>query len=278
MTLKSDLELFKQRLLFPIHESSTCPVRRRSQIALAAKHALGFFVMQLHTIDLFLYQISLLDRNGGSENNATCLSSWPRWRVEILRSGLASAKSFLGTYLSLPSRAEVTFNNTEWVQLGFTLIVASNFSVAGTAQSVSAETMSLRRSLDISGILKQTILRTRTLISSNLDADGERDAFYHYEKRARTLQCWLQRKLSEHPEFLPDGVHQLSESSSQMITPSLQVRTGDSTLNISTHISDIDDGQRSNQAHDPQMPDYILEETMDRIFGDWINYPMLPYS
>ena len=117
MTLKSDLELFKQRLPFPIHESSTCPVRLRSQITLAAKHALGFLVMQLHTIGLFLYQISLLDRNGGSENNATCLSSWPPWRLETIRLGLLSAKLLLDTYLSLPSRTEMTFNNTEWAHL-----------------------------------------------------------------------------------------------------------------------------------------------------------------
>ena len=234
--------------------------------------------MQLHTIELFLYQISLLDPNSGSEKNTTCLSSWPLWRLEILRSGLTPAKLFLDTYLSLPSRTEMTFNNTEWVQLGFALIVASKFSVAGKAQFVSAQTMSLRRSLDILGVLKQTILRTRALISSNLDADGERAVFFHYEKRAMTLQCWPQRELSEQPELLTDSVHQLCEKSSQLITPSLQMRTGDNTLNLCTQISDIDDGLRSDQVHHLQMPDYFPEETMDGIFGDWITYPMLPFS
>ena len=278
MTLKSDIELFKQRLPFPIYENNTCPVCLRIQIGLAAKHALNFLLMQLHTIELFLYQISLLNRNSGSENNTTCLSSWPLWRLEILRSGLASAKLLFDTDLSLPSRTEMTFNNTEWVQLGFALTVASKFSVAGKAQSVSAKTMSLRRSLDISGVLKQNILRTRALISSKLDADGERDVFFHYEKRAMTLQCWLKKKLLEQPELLTDGVHQFCENSSQLITPSLQMRTGDNTLNLCTQISDIDDGLRSDQAHDLQMPDYFPEETMDGIFGDWITYPMLPFS
>ena len=114
MTLKSDLELFKQRLPFPIHENSTCPLCLRSQIALAAKQALGFLLTQFHTIELFLYHFSLLDRDSGSEDStATCLSSWPPWRLKILRSGLASAKLLLDTYLSLPSRTETTFNTTE---------------------------------------------------------------------------------------------------------------------------------------------------------------------
>ena len=172
----------------------------------------------------------------------------------------------------------MTFNNTEWVQLGFALTVASKFSVAGKAQSVSAKTMSLRRSLNILGVLKQTILRTRALISSNLDADGERDVFFHYEKRAMTLQCWLEKKLWEQPEILTDGVHQFCENSSQLITPSLQIQTGDNTLNLSTQISDIDDGLQSDQVHDLQMPDYFPEETMDGVFGDWITYSMLQFS
>ena len=123
-----------------------------------------------------------------------------------------TAKLLLDTYF--PSRTEMTFNNTEWVQLGFALIVASNFSVTWTAQCISAETMSIRRSLDISGILKQTIPRTRTLMSSSLDAGGERDVFCHYEKCASTLLCWPQNKVSEQPKLLPDGVHHFSESSS----------------------------------------------------------------
>ena len=138
--------------------------------------------------------------------------------------------------------------------------------------------MNLRCSLDISGILKQTTLRTRALISSDLDADGETDVFYHYEKRAGTLQCWLQNKTSEKPELLPDGVHQLSESSSQLITPSLQIRTGDNNLNLSTQVSDIDSRLQSDQAHSLQMLDCFPEETIDSIFSNWIKYPMLPFS
>ena len=161
----------------------------------------------------------------------------------------------------------MTFNNTECVQLEFALIVASKFSVAGKAQAVSAEMMSPRRSLDISGILEQTITRTRAL-SSNLDADGERDVFYRYGKRAVTLQFWRQNKISEQPELLPDGVHQLSQSSSQVITPSLQMRTRVDTLNLSTQVSNVDDGLRLGQAHDLQMPDYFPEDTMDGIFDD----------
>ena len=245
MTLKSDLELLKQRLPYPIKENSTYLVCLRSQIALAAIYALNFLGMQFYTIELLLYQISLLDRKSGSENNTTCVSSWLSWRLEILRSGLASARLLLDTYLSLPSRTEMTFNNTEWNQLGFALIVASKFSVARTAQSVSAETMGLRRSLDISGILEQTIIRDRASKGSKWDADGERDIFYHYGKRAVTLQYWLRKEFSEQPELLPDGVHQLSESSSQMITPSLQMRTGDNTFNLSTQVSDIENGLRS---------------------------------
>ena len=63
-----------------------------------------------------------------------------------------------------------------------------------------------------------------------------------------------------------------------MIAPSLQMRTGENALSIPTRVSDVEDALRSDQAHDLQMPDDFPEETMDGIFGDWITYPMLPFS
>lgn len=279
---KSDLELFKERLPFAIHESSTCPIHLPSQIALAL--IIGHLVsvdllrMQLHTVELFLYQISLFEQNSELDETITCPSSWSPWRLEVLCAGLASSKLLFDCYLTLPLRTEMAFNNTEWVQLGFALIVASRFSVAGTKKSVSHDTMSMRQSLDMSGVLKQSILRLGGLISPRSDINGERDVFYHYEKRARNLQCWFEKHCLKQPMLLPHDSKRVSDSSSQIIAPFLQRRPEGNALDNTTEFSSLAEGLLPDQTLYSQVPEYFPDDIIDGMMGDWMSYPMFPFS
>lgn len=235
--------------------------------------------MQFHTVEMFLYQISLLDRYNESDKGITRPNSWSPWRLETLCAGLLTSKLFLDSYLSHPLREEMAFNNTEWVQLGFALIVATKFPVAGTAKFISRETMNPRRSLDISSMLQRCVLRTRALISPHLDDDGERDVFYHYEKRARALQCWFEKQSLEQPVLPPFGNNQASENTSLAIGqyPKTHI-TGNDALDDFTDFSGFDKDRLADEAYDSNIPNRFTEDTLDGIMGDWMSYPMFPVS
>jgi hypothetical protein len=84
--------------------------------------------MQYHAVELNLYQIALLDRSAESEIPRFMSSS--TWRLDILCAGLISAKSLLSYFISLPGRTQLAMSNSEWIQIGVAMVVASKLSVA----------------------------------------------------------------------------------------------------------------------------------------------------
>jgi hypothetical protein len=92
---------------------------------------IGLLYFQFHTAELALYQVSLAAGRQGSAAPEPSTAT-PSPHLEILRAGVLSAKSMIDFYLSLPVGAEITFNNSEWIQMGFAFIVAAKLSVAAT--------------------------------------------------------------------------------------------------------------------------------------------------
>lgn len=117
--------------------------------------------------------------------------TWPDWKVEALGTGLVAAKSTLSFFLSLPLGCEMNFNNSQWIQLGFVLTYSARLATLSSQTSIHQETLHLRRFLGMSDMLKDVASRLRSLSSSRMDDDGDRDVFNHYQQRVERLQAWF---------------------------------------------------------------------------------------
>ncbi|KAI9721706.1 MAG: hypothetical protein M1812_002040 [Candelaria pacifica] len=248
--LKSDLDVFRERLPFAMSDSF-------------------LLVTQYYTVELFLYQISLLDPT--RESDPSRPFPWVPWRLEMLCAGLISARSMLGSFLSLPLDAARAFNNSQWVQIGFAITVASKLSIAATERAVARETMSYRQSLGMSNLLRQCVFRTGSLATDFVDEHGERDVFYHYEQRGKRIQTWYESHVA--PDNAIDTSSYPSSQSSISYLPMAQ-DTSDLTNSWPTYPTEND--MVPNETYTLDMPQYLPNATIDEIMGDWMSYPTNP--
>ncbi|EFQ99999.1 hypothetical protein MGYG_03007 [Nannizzia gypsea CBS 118893] len=168
--LKSELEAFRVRSGFTSDETPLT-------------------TMQFHTAELSLYQLSLLNkRRQQSGSMQTTLSD------DMLYAGGMAAQSILELYLSLPPRSETSFNNTEWVQIGFALIIACRLA----AKAPIAEPAVFRQHKEsLSNTLMRLKLRVSELSTDMVDMNGDRDVFSNYIDRVARLQAWLDKRLEK---------------------------------------------------------------------------------
>lgn len=276
--LQSELELFRERLPFDITES--CKLHSATD----TKHDLtsafiDLLAMQYHAVELNLYQIALLDRSAESEVPRLIPSS--AWRLDVLCAGLISAKSLISYFLSVPARTQLALSNTEWIQIGVAMVVASKLSVATRGTTASRETMALRDSLDMLGFVKETVAVVSQLVTQVVDADGGRDIFYHYWKRGKLIQCWYEKHTPK-PANLPlppAGFNSYygdeSQPSSASYTPQIPQQTDD-FFGVDMGAANLDNLLQA-EMEDIQLAGYGPEMTVDGIMADWMSYPLLPF-
>ncbi len=268
--LKSELDVFRQRLPFAMNGSCGYSRYQGRQLILYADYSINRYpvllVTQYYTVELFLYQLSLLDPN--SEPDPTRPFPWRPWRLEMLCAGLISARSMLSSFLSLPLDAGRALNNSQWVQIGFALTVASKLSIAATDKAVAIETLSYRQSLGISHLLTQCILRTGSLVTDFVDEDGERDVFYHYQQRAKRIQTWYESNIA-----LENSVDAISNPSSPHIMPYLPMAQESNGFTNDWQGYPNRENSAPNETYSLEMPHYLPDATIDEIMGDWMSYP-----
>lgn len=176
--------------------------------------------------------------------------------------GLAVSKTLLEHYVSLPLGHDVAFNNTIWVQLGFASTLACKLSVAAMGPSVHSHTLELCGALDISNILSRCILRVQALVTSDMDAFGDRDVFYHYEKRLKRVKWWFENRA-------------LSGSNNDPSTHGTQLQPGvdSSTMSASQH---LDVSYPSMDVFDLylQWPGLFPDASVEGHFVDWVGQPI----
>ncbi|KAJ5814180.1 uncharacterized protein N7503_000930 [Penicillium pulvis] len=198
--LKAELSLYQSNLPFPLTEN----------------HIL---FTNFHAIELCLCQIAVFDYN----RNAQSIRHYSSYQIDALHMGLAVSKTLLEFYVSLPLCHDVAFNNAIWVQLGFAATLSCKLSVAAMGPSAHSHTVELCRALDISNILSRCILRVQALVTSDMDASGDRDVFYHYERRLKRVKWWFENRTlsgsnndpSKHGAQLPSGVDSSTMAASQ---------------------------------------------------------------
>ncbi|KFY38373.1 hypothetical protein V495_06617 [Pseudogymnoascus sp. VKM F-4514 (FW-929)] len=258
--LQSELELFRERLPFDMTESY-------------------LLAMQYRAVELNLYQIALLDRSPESEVPRVVPSS--SWRLDILCAGLISAKSLLSYFLSVPARTQLAFSNSEWIQIGVAMIVASKLSVATRETTAARETLGLRESLGMLSFVKEAVVAVSQLATQVVDAEGRRDIFYHYWKRGKLIQNWyekhspkpgsVQLPLADFNGYYGDG----SQPSSSSYTPQIPQQPGD-FFGIDMGAENLDNILQADM-EDIQLSAYVPEMAMDGIMADWMSYPLLPF-
>lgn len=226
--------------------------------------------MQFYTTELYLCQVSLFDYKPNTPNRKLDNAFY----IEVLCVALKAAKYFLDFYVSLPLRAEMAFNNTGCVQIEFALTLACKLVITASEPFVYPHTAELCRSLDLSSLLNKCILRIQALITSHMDTSGDRDVFYHYEKRIKRVQWWFEsRKLT------------ISNNTNTNYSPSQSSGTYETPLplNHREHYygppNPVDDYPRSTPAPDAllqqegfdiQWPAFFLDAGFDQMFGDWV--------
>lgn len=215
--------------------------------------------MQFHAVKLYLCQITVFDYKKNAQNPRHYSSC----QIDALCMGLAASKTLLDFYISLPLRRDVAFNNAIWVQVGFAVTLACKLAIAATEPPVHPHVVELCQALDIRHLLGQCILRIQALVTSDMDASGDRNVFYHFEKRLKRAQWWLEnRGLDNDPvrygAQLVGGVGLSTPAGSRQIATSQPLRDG----------------------FDPylQWSGLSPDASIDDIFVDWVEQTMSSFD
>ncbi|KAL3423701.1 hypothetical protein PVAG01_05448 [Phlyctema vagabunda] len=167
-SLQSELSIYRDRLPFDINENY-------------------LLKLQYHASELHLYQLAL---NPHAQLNERSRTRW-QWQLKIIRLGLQAAKDFFDCHFTIPIRAQLYFSNTQWIQLGFSLLVSTRLCVLAASDRFSQETDGLRYSLDMSGILKRLIIRLQSLKGVPRGANGDDHLLSKFEERGLIVQKWF---------------------------------------------------------------------------------------
>lgn len=155
--------------------------------------------MQLYTTELCLYQVSLSRQSALSSRSTYSLVS-ETWWDEIFCSGLTAAENILNMYMELPPGGEQTFNNTQWVQMAFCILVASRQVVAASRMEKAALVPQIHAWPETLEKLRQ---RLGALSTTQVDLNGDRDVFVDFENRVSRIQGWFNRNFGNSEATCP---------------------------------------------------------------------------
>ncbi|KAJ5477081.1 Transcription factor himD [Penicillium diatomitis] len=241
--IRTQLDLFRSRLPFVLNDNE-------------------ILFMQFYAMELYICQILLFDVKPDSQH--------PRhnspFQVEILRMGLAAARTMLEFWTSLPLRREVIFNNTSWTQLGFAVTLACKLVVAASEPPVRPLTADLIAALNLSNTLSRCILRMQALVTAQMDAKGDRDVFYHYEKRLKQAQWWFESRALSQSEQDQSPANTMDEPSSLSI-PQMSSQDG-----LQTYYGKLGDDFNF------QWPGFFPTRVFEEYFAGWPEQESMTYE
>ena len=234
--------------------------------------------MQFHTACLYLHQISLLNLRARPPSISESQASDPNlnWRRDIVTSAILSAHSFLSVSADLPFGSELGFNNTQWIQDGFCLLVACKLYIAAAKSPFARDTKQVRDLLDLSEALSTRYRRTEQLSTRQADEEGDRDVFYHYAQRGKKLKSWFDRNHDvENSSSKETEITDLTaaEQSVTWNTPQLPADATHELLETSmaSSVVPFSGGETFEAAEIPSDVD------MDDVFGQWMSWDLGPF-
>ena len=175
--LKSELEGFHHQLPFDLNENSMLKQAMYTGDTILTLTAL--LATQYHATGLSLYQVSLTIANQHPQPRSMTFCSW---RDEITLAARISADAILTKYIGLPPGEEYGFNNTQWVQMAFALLVSYRHTVATSKPEQKAA---------LFHTLSQVRSRVGALSTPHVDVNGARDVFFDYRRRVLRIESWL---------------------------------------------------------------------------------------
>ncbi|KAJ6098267.1 hypothetical protein N7499_002641 [Penicillium canescens] len=158
--LKSELEGFHHQLPFDLNESP-------------------LLATQYHATGLSLYQVSLTIANRHPQPRSMTFCSW---RDELTLAAQISANAILTKYIGLPPGEEYGFNNTQWVQMAFALLVSYRHTVTTSKPEQKAALLHT---------LSQVRSKVEALSTPHVDVNGARDVFFDFRRRVLRIESWL---------------------------------------------------------------------------------------
>jgi hypothetical protein len=174
-------------------------------------------------------------------------------------SAFISANSILTLYIKLPSKEEVGFNNTQWVQIAFALLVAYRHTMATSKPEQTAAFLDT---------LSKLGSRVGALSTSDVDMNGARDAFFDFKNRIVRIQNWLGG-----PGRQEDDTHIEESFEEFQHTSCLEPTHFDGFMGAAEagENFDVSLGNAFSSAGGLQIPnDFLSESSFEQIMRDWV--------
>ncbi|KAJ5080993.1 hypothetical protein N7456_013703 [Penicillium angulare] len=226
-TFRAEVELYKNRL--PV-DSTWDP----------------FIATQVHTLELQICQISLIDTKAGSiASDSFLLVS----RSDTLCHGLAVSKRFLDYYHKLPPTIEKNYSIIIWLSSGFLIAAASKLVLAALNPSLrhNRQVQELRDALDIPKMLRFFVDRHEAVAKTCKDG-----VFSNYQKWLAAAITWF------------DKAYQVAQLEAAKILENEAL----SSFEASQFTEQNQMGQ--NDPSDPSLFGLDFDITMEEFMGGWI--------
>ncbi|KAJ5163258.1 uncharacterized protein N7500_005088 [Penicillium coprophilum] len=232
--IKDDLSTFHKRLTFNIYD---CP----------------FLAFHFHSTGLCLYQIALSMTDQQLPSTLIAPPS-QTWREELSHAAVNAAASIISLYISLSPALELGFTNTQWIQLGFAMLVEYRYTVAASSPE---RTQAYLRTLEL---LRQ---RVEGLSTPSVDHNGDRDVFIEFRKRVTQIQDRLD---GGKKDDTPSGnLHfESSVDSTQVINPEFALEDVGSVewADLPQDMLGFMEGWQS-------LDDLLLNNSVEQFFNTW---------
>ncbi|KAJ5508246.1 hypothetical protein N7527_010389 [Penicillium freii] len=249
---------------------------------------------QLHTLQLFLCQACLFDKNETANCSA---SSAPRshtdsglpphlrsghqpldlspFQVEFLNRGMTEAKKFFDYFFTFAPNTDRLISHTQWLQTGFNLVLGCKLAVTGAKYAPrSPHVRALCSALNMPHILRTVLQRIQLLSKDRVTVDGKQHSKYFYETWLWRILEWFEQKYHLVP----------SEDTTQIPTGLSGGGLGPSTLANSAISQDVPlMGENYNATQVAQVdgtalwPDFLWNISTDDILNGYMGFPDMLY-
>jgi hypothetical protein len=231
-------------------------VTYRSQSLTILCNTVAVLELQTNTLDLLISQQSVphfplraIQQSVGDDSHRI---------MESLYGCLLAANPVTSRFLALPSGYEHFLSNLEWIMLSWSISFSARLDVLAGNPYLAQYSQLLRQRLDFRHTLRQVILRLESMMSPLEDGSGDRDVFFHFLKRARSVEAWYLRHTGLESLSTPGSV---ATAASQAGSTSREI-TGAEPVLLS-HPSETG----HVLAADMSFGDYFPQEIQDADFG-----------
>lgn len=194
--IRSQVDSFKSNLTFALGEcrKSSVPTKIPTWVNNLCSLFTATLLLQLSMLELLISQQSLpgfpLALSAAFQQTLGGTRT-----TDSFSESVSISKSLMNIFLAMPPGQERVLSNLGWIIFSCGLSFSVRFDVLMADPRTSHLTKHFRRCLDIRHTLRQVILRLESVVSPELDNNDDRDAFYHFLRRARATEAWHLRQL-----------------------------------------------------------------------------------